>query len=165
MENKPAAEMDLQTDYQTNYQTIGAVEFGSSLRGIGLNLLVRDVPGLCSFLADVFGIDVHRQSADFAIVAYHGQVFQLHADHTYHSHPLPSLLPENGARGGGIEIRLYDTDPDKAASLAKAHSHGSMLLESPTNKPHGLRECIILCENGYAWAPSRPLTAAENEAV
>jgi len=157
--------MSSEPDNTMDYETVGAVEFGGSLRGIGLNILVRDVPRLCDFLADVFSIEVHRQSADFAIVSYLGQVFQIHADHTYHSHPLPSLLPENGARGGGIEIRLYDTDPDQAVARADAHSHDSTLLEAPTNKPHGLRECIILCENGYAWAPSRPLTAAENENV
>lgn len=144
-----------------DYETVGAADFGRSLSGIGLNILVKDVPGLCSFLGDVFDVQVHRQSADFAIVTYHGQVFQLHADSTYHSHPLPSLLPENGARGGGIELRLYDTDPDNAAALAEKHSHDSTLLEPPTNKPHGLRECIILCENGYAWAPSRPLLQDE----
>jgi hypothetical protein len=148
-----------------DYENVDAVEFGRSLRGIGLNLLVRDVTGLCQFLADVFSMQVLRQSADFAIVRYQEQVFQLHADHTYHSHPLPSLLPENGARGGGIEIRLYDTDPDTAATLAAAHAHDATQLEPPTNKPHGLRECIILCENGYAWAPSRQLTDDEAAAA
>ena len=155
---------DIQTTGM-HYDTISAVDFGRSLRGIGLNILVREVPGLCTFLQDVFKLEVHRQSADFAIVSYHGQVFQLHADHTYHSHPLPSLLPENGARGSGIEIRLYDTDPDDAAALAEKHDHSATLLEPPTNKPHGLRECIILCENGYAWTPSRPLTIDEEKAV
>lgn len=153
--------MDKNTTDDMDYKTVGAADFGRSLTGIGLNILVRDVPGLCSFLRDVFDVQVHRQSADFAIVSYYGQVFQLHADSTYHSHPLPSLLPENGPRGGGIELRLYNTDPDNAAALAEKHSHDATLLEPPTNKPHGLRECIILCENGYAWAPSRPLTKDE----
>ena len=148
-----------------DYENIGAVDFGRSLTGIGLNILVRDVIGLCTFLADVFDIKVHRQSTDFAILSFEGQVFQLHADPTYHSHPLPSLLPENGARGAGIEIRLYATDPDEAAARADKHDHRSTLLESPTNKPHGLRECIILCENGYAWAPSRPLSDDEVNAT
>jgi len=157
MENNQSNGMD--------YQTVGAVDFGRSLQGIGLNILVRDVPGLCKFLHDVFEVRVHRQSADFAIVSYQSQVFQLHADHTYHSHPLPSLLPENGARGAGIEIRLYNTDPDHAATLAEQHAHESTLLEAPANKPHGLRECIILCENGFAWAPSRALSDSESESV
>lgn len=157
--------MDKNQSTGMDYETVGAVEFGRSLHGIGLNILVRDVIGLCEFLHDVFDAEVHRQSADFAIVSYQSQVFQLHADHTYHSHPLPSLLPENGARGAGIEIRLYNTDPDRAAAIAEQHAHNSMLLEAPANKPHGLRECIILCENGYAWASSRALSASESEAA
>ena len=68
--------------------------------------------------------------------------------------PLLALLPETPPRGGGIEIRLYDTDPDAAAAVAKAA--GATILQLPTDKPHGLRECYILCDNGYAWVPSRP---------
>ena len=122
---------------------------------------MRDVEGLASFLEDVFEMKAHRVSKDFAIMAYGDQLFQLHADHTYHSHPLPSLLPESGPRGGGLEIRLYHTDPDEAVQRAEAHLHSSVLLQAPVNKPHGLRECVILCENGYAWLPSRRLSDEE----
>ena len=91
-------------------------------------------------------------SNDFAIVTYGGQVFQLHGDATYHSNPLLALLPEIPPRGAGIEIRLYDTDPD--AAVARAKAAGGTILQAPTDKPHGLREAYILCENGYAWVPS-----------
>lgn len=96
----------------------------------------------------------HRVSADFAIVTYGNDVFQLHSDATYSENPLLNLLPENPPRGPGIEIRLYDTDPDKAA--AKGADAGGVVLQEPTDKPHGLRETYILCENGYAWVASRP---------
>ncbi len=139
-----------------DYETVKAADFGRSLRGIGLNLLVRDVPRLAEFLTAVFGMRAHRLSADFAIMTYHGEVFQLHADPTYHAHPLPALLPEAGPRGAGIEIRLYETDPDAAAERAAAFPEAT-LLQAPADKPHGLRECYILCENGYAWVPSRRL--------
>lgn len=138
-----------------DYDTIDADPFGKSLRGIGLNLLVRDVPAESTFLESVFGMKCHQVTADFAIVTYGDQVFQLHADGTYHSHPLLGLLPEAPPRGAGIEIRLYDTDPDEAVERAKASN--ATILQSPTDKPHGLREAYILCENGYAWVPSRPL--------
>ena len=148
-----------------NYEQISAEDFGRGLNGLGINILVHDVRSLVSFLVDVFEMTAHRVSDDFAIMVYDDQVFQVHADHTYHSHPLPSLLPESGVRGAGIEIRLYQTDPDKAAAAASDHPHKSHLLEEPTNKPHGLRECVILCENGYAWLPSRKLTDSEVERV
>nr|WP_093092606.1 glyoxalase [Shimia aestuarii] len=138
-----------------DFETVGAGEFGASLRGIGLNLLVRDVKALCDVLERVFVMKTHQVTADFAIVTYGAQVFQLHSDGTYHSNPLLGLLPEAGARGAGIEIRLYDTDPDEAAE--KGVSVGMHLLQAPSDKPHGLRECYLLCGNGYAWVPSRPL--------
>lgn len=94
-------------------------------------------------------------SDDFAIITYGTEVFQLHSDATYAANPLLGLLPENPPRGAGIEIRLYDTDPDDAAT--KAERLGAMILQAPTDKPHGLREVYILCDDGYAWVPSRAL--------
>ena len=136
-----------------DYDTIDADAFGRGLRGIGLNLLVRDVAAQCAFLEAVFGMRIHQPTADFAIVTYGDQVFQLHADGTYHSNPLLGLLPEQPPRGAGIEIRLYDTDPEEATARAKAR--GDTILQAPTDRPHGLREAYILDENGYAWVPSR----------
>lgn len=138
-----------------DFETVSAEDFGASLKGLGLNLLVRDVQRSVRFLEEVFDVAAHRVSADFAIMVYAGQVFQLHSDGTYHSHPLPSLLPEAGARGAGAEIRLYETDPD--AACARAEAYGAHVLQKPTDKPHGLREAYILCEDGYAWVPSRAL--------
>lgn len=137
------------------FESVSAEDFGASLRGIGINILVRDVQTQAAFLTSVFDMKVHRLSADFAIVLYGDQIFQLHSDGTYHSNPLLGLLPEQPPRGAGLEIRLYDTDPDGAAQ--KSEDAGGMVLQEPTDKPHGLRECYILCENGYAWVPSRPL--------
>ncbi|WP_299589932.1 glyoxalase [uncultured Tateyamaria sp.] len=137
-----------------DYETIDADSFGRNLRGIGLNLLVRDVGAQVAFLETVFDMQAHQPTADFAIITYGSQVFQLHSDGTYHSNPLLSLLPETPPRGAGIEIRLYDTDPDIAAERAEAA--GGTILQAATDKPHGLREAFILCENGYAWVPSRP---------
>ncbi len=134
--------------------TVSAEDFGASLRGLGLNLLVRDVPAQVDFLTDVFGMTAHQVSEDFAIIAYGDQVFQLHADGTYHAHPLLGLLPETPPRGAGLELRLYDTDPDAAATRARAR--GAQILQPPTDKPHGLREVCILCDNGYAWVASLP---------
>nr|WP_303623728.1 glyoxalase [Shimia sp. CNT1-13L.2] len=125
------------------------------MRGIGINILVRDVQALCAMLETVFEMKAHRVTRDFAILTYGDQVFQVHSDATYHSHPLPGLLPESGARGAGVEIRLYDSDPDLCADRAEAA--GMHVLQPPTDKPHGLREAYLLCGDGYAWVPSRPL--------
>ena len=137
-----------------DYETIDADSFGRSLRGLGLNLLVRDVPAQVAFLTDLFDMAAHQPTADFAIMTYGDQVFQLHSDGTYHANPLLGLLPENPPRGAGIEIHLYDTDPD--AAVQRAEARGATILQGPTDKPHGLREAYILCDNGYAWVVSRP---------
>jgi predicted enzyme related to lactoylglutathione lyase len=144
-----------------DYETVSAPDFGAALTGMGLNLLVSDVGRSAAFLSGLFGMDVHRLSADFAIMTYAGQVFQLHRDGTFGDHPLLGLVPESAPRGAGIELRLYQTDPDAAAAEAKPL--GGHILQAPTNKPHGLRECVILDADGYAWVPSRPLTATERE--
>ena len=136
-----------------DYETIGADAFGRSLCGFGLNLLVRDVPTEAAFLEAVFGVTAHQLTRDFAIMTYGNQIFQLHCDGTYRSHPLLGLLPETPPRSAGIELRLYDTDPDDAT--ARAEAHGMTILAPPLDKPHGLREAYILCDNGYIWVPSR----------
>ncbi len=142
-----------------DYETVSPNEFGASLRGIGLNILVRDVEATAAALATVFGMGVHRLSADFAIITYGGQVFQLHADGTYAENPLLTILPENPPRGGGVEIRLYDSDPDQA--VQRAEVAGLTILQPPRDKPHGLREAYILDHDGYAWVPSRPLRGTD----
>ena len=138
-----------------DFETVSGADFGRSLTGLGLNILVRDVPGHCRMLEAVFGMTAHRVSADFAILRYGGQVFQLHSDGAYAGNPYQGLLPENPPRGAGIEIRLYETDPEEAA--ARAEAAGMTILQPPTDKPHGLRECYLLCPDGYAWVPSRRL--------
>ena len=140
-----------------DYDSIKADPFGRSLKGIGLNLLVRDVRATSALLETVFGMSCHQVTPDFAIVRYGDQVFQIHADGTYHANPLLGLLPENPPRGAGIELRLYDTDPD--AATARAQAAGLTILQPPTDKPHGLREAYILDPDGYAWVPSRPKSA------
>ncbi|MDV4144564.1 MULTISPECIES: glyoxalase [Shimia] len=138
-----------------DYDAVGPAEFGASLRGIGLNLLVRDVTAHCTLLKTVFGIEAFQPTADFAILRYGDQVFQIHSDATYATNPLLGLLPEAPPRGAGIEIRLYDTDPDEA--VVRGEEAGMHVLQPPTDKPHGLREAYLLCPDGYAWVPSRAL--------
>ncbi|MEM7722997.1 MAG: glyoxalase [Pseudomonadota bacterium] len=135
-----------------DYDTISADAFGRSLTGLGVNLLTRDVRGLAAFLVDVFGLTVHRLSDDFAIVQHGDAVFQLHADGTYHSNPLPSLIPENPPRGGGAQFYLFGIDPDTA--IVRAEAGGYVVLESVADKPHGLREGTILSPEGYAFSPA-----------
>lgn len=138
-----------------DYETVAARDFGHALRGLSVNLLVRDVAAETAFLVEVFGMQAHRLSADFAILTHAGQPFQLHSDASFGRHPLSALLPEAGPRGAGIELRLHEADPDAAATRAIQLENG-MVLQAPVDKPgHGLREAVILSPSGYAWVPSR----------
>jgi len=101
-----------------DYETIDADGFGRSLRGIGVNLLVRDVRAECAFLETVFDLKSHQVTVDFAIVTYGEQVFQLHSDSTLHAYPFLGLFPDSPPRGGGIEMRHYDSDPEFASKVA-----------------------------------------------
>lgn len=137
----------------SDFETISADEFGRTLRGLGVNLLCRDVAAMAAFLREVFGLQVHRLSADFAIVAHDGVVFQLHSDGTFGAHPLLGLVPEAAPRGGGAQYYLFGIDPDAAVARADADT----VLEAPRDKPHGLREATILSPDGYAFSPARVL--------
>lgn len=137
-----------------DYNTAPAAAFGHSLTGLSVNLLVRDVAVEAAFLTGVFGMAAHRMSKDFAILIYDGTPIQLHSDGSFVSHPLHALLPEAGPRGVGAELRLHETDPDMACSLAD--QFGGMILAAPRDKAaHGLREAVILSPHGYAFVPSK----------
>ena len=135
-----------------DYETVSAPEFGQSLAGIGVNLLSRDVRGLAGFLAEVFGLRLHRLSDDFAIVEHDGALLQIHSDATYGAHPLLSVLPETPPRGAGVQLYLFGINPDSA--VARAEAAGHVILEAPAAKPHGLREATILSPEGYAFSPA-----------
>lgn len=135
-----------------DYETITPAAFGRGLRGLGVNLLCRDVEGMAGFLGAVLGLAIHRRSIDFAIARHEDVLIQLHADRTYHRHPLHDVLPENPPRGAGLQIYLFGIDPDLACT--RAGLAGGVVIEPPADKPHGLREATILSPEGYAFSPA-----------
>jgi len=130
-------------------------DYGRSLRGFGVNLLVRDMATALRFQREVLGAEVVHADPDFAVLARGSAEWMLHADHTYDRHPLSGSLADGGPRGLGVELRLHDHDPD--AAEAAARRLGYAVLDGATDKPHGLREAYILDDDGYLWVPDRPL--------
>ena len=132
-----------------------ADEYGKSLKGLTLNLLVEDIGNALVFQRNVLGADVVYSDPDFAVLRGYGAEWILHADHTYARHPFRIAANAAGQRGAGAELRLHGCDPDKAE--AAAVEHGFEVMASAANKPHGLREVFLVDADGYVWVPDRPL--------
>jgi len=132
-----------------------ASDYGRSLRGLTVNLLVGDMAASLAFQRDVLGATVVYSDPDFAVVRGYGSEWMLHADHTYEGHPLHHQVSEVTARGTGIELRLHGCDPD--AAVAAARAGGYIVVADPADKPHGLREAYIGDPDGYLWVPDRAL--------
>ncbi len=135
-----------------DFESLSGDELGHLLEDFGINLLVSNVSKTVLFLKQVLDFAVLRSSDDYAVLRHRGRLYQLHGDQTYSSHPLLSVIPESGLRGGGVELRLFELDPDRAEKRAIAG--GYMVLQATTDKPHGLRECFLLDPDGYCWVPS-----------
>ena len=127
-------------------------DYGRSLRGLGFNLLVADVPRAVRFATGVLGATSFYDDVDFAALKLNGGDFMFHADHTYDRHPLHRMLAVNLDRGIGSELRLNGRDPDEAC--AAADRLGCKVLEPATTKGHGTREAYILDPEGYLWVPT-----------
>jgi uncharacterized glyoxalase superfamily protein PhnB len=130
---------------------VAAPEYGRMLRGVGFNLLVRDVARSVHFAAEVLGATSFYDDADFAAMKLNGGDFMFHADHTYGGNPLSGVVAGAEARGAGVELRIYGCDPDQAE--ARARAGGWTVLAGAMDKPHGLRECMIIDDDGYVWVP------------
>ena len=129
--------------------------FGRSLSGACLNLLVENIERALEFQHDLLGAVVIYADPDFAVVEGYGMKWMLHADHTYLDHPMHGIATQLAGRGGAIELRLYNADPDRLEALAR--EKGYTVLQGSMDKPHGLRECYLIDDEGYIWVPSRSL--------
>jgi hypothetical protein len=129
-----------------------APELGRSFRkGLGVNLLMRNVDEGVRFARDVLGATILHADQDFAAIRYGESVWMLHKDGTYRGNVVLGLVQGMEGRGAGIELRIYGCSPDDAE--ARARIHGFTVLAGSMDKPHGLRECVILDHEGYAWVP------------
>ena len=134
-----------------NPPPVSAPDYGRSLRGIGFNLLVSDVPRSVRFATEVLGATSVYDNAGFAALRLNGGEFMFHADHTYRSNPLLGVVTGVTGRGAGVELRIYGCDPDVAE--ARARALGYTVLAGSLDKPHGLRECMLMDDDGYVWVP------------
>ena len=131
-----------------------APDYGRSLRGLTLNLLVRNIDAALPFQREVLGAEAVYHDFDFAVLRREGVEWALHADHTYDKHALYPMLGSGRPRGIGAELRLHGRDPDQAEAAARRL--GTPVLAPAADKPHGLREVYLLDVDGYLWVPDVP---------
>ena len=132
-----------------------APEYGRSLSGLGINLLVRVVEASLPFQREVLDAEVVYSDPDVAVLGRNGVEWMLHAHHTYDAHPWYPVVTSDAPRGIGVELRLHGRDPD--AAEAAARRLGFEILQPATDKPHGLREAYIADGDGYVWVPDVPI--------
>ncbi len=129
-----------------------ASEFGRTLTGVTVNLLVRDVAASLPFYTEVLGLKTLYSDEDFAALeGPDGWRMMLHADHTYDRFaPEIARLAEQGKRGAGAEIRILGIDPDLVE--ARARERGFTVNVPVQTFQHGWRECRLEDANGYMFA-------------
>ncbi|MEE8533627.1 MAG: VOC family protein [Alphaproteobacteria bacterium] len=132
-----------------------APDYGRSLEGLTINLLVSDVAAALAFHREVLDAEVVYDDPDFAVLRRGSAEWMLHADHTYKDHPLYGSLTGELARGIGAELRLHGRDPDEAEAAARRL--GLTVLQGAMDKPHGLREAFLIDADGYLWVADVPL--------
>ena len=134
---------------------MSAADYGRTLSGLSVNLIVRDVARSIPFYTGVLKLRLLYSDEDFAAFERDGVRLQLHADHTYASMPWATRLREASARGLGTEIRILGIDPD--AAERRARDGGFTVLVPVRDWPHGWRDCVLEDPDGYTFAVGVPL--------
>jgi catechol 2,3-dioxygenase-like lactoylglutathione lyase family enzyme len=134
---------------------MSASDYGRTLSGLSVNLIVRDVARSTPFYSDVLELRRLYSDEDFAAFEREGVRLQLHADHAYSGMPWASRLAETAKRGLGAEIRILGIDPD--AAERRARDGGFVVLVPVRDWPHGWRDCVLEDPDGYTFAVGVPL--------
>ena len=134
-------------------------DYGRSLSGLSLNLLVGEIESAVTFAQEVLKAQVVYSDPDFAVLSGYGVEWMLHADHTYDKHPMGDTISNGSVRGAGVELRLHGCDPELAEQAAL--KNGYKVLSPATDMGHGLRESYIQDQDGYVWVPDVLLPESE----
>jgi catechol 2,3-dioxygenase-like lactoylglutathione lyase family enzyme len=134
---------------------MSAADYGRTLLGLSVNLIVRDVARSLPFYTGVLEMRLLYSDEDFAALEREGVRLQLHADHTYARMPWAARLSEDSKRGLGAEIRILGIEPD--AAERRARDAGFVVLVPVRDWPHGWRDCVLEDPDGYTFAVGVPL--------
>jgi catechol 2,3-dioxygenase-like lactoylglutathione lyase family enzyme len=134
---------------------MSAADYGRTLAGFSVNLIVRDIARSIPFYTGVLELRLLYSDEDFAAFEGGGVKLQLHADHAYAQMPWADRLREDTRRGLGVEMRILGIDPDAAERRAR---DGGFTVAVPVRDwPHGWRDCVLEDLDGYTFAVGVPL--------
>ena len=139
---------------------MSASQYGRSLRGLTVNLIVRNMARMLEFQRLVLEAEIVYEDPDFAVFEGYGAQWMAHADHAYDHNPLEALLTLNQPRGGLVELRIHGCDPDRAEQQAR--QRGYQVVQASADKPHGLREAYLRDAEGYLWVPDRSIATTSS---
>lgn len=139
---------------------MSADDYGRTLTGLTLNLLVRDIAKSLPFYTEVLQFKDLHHDPDFAALERDGIRLMLHADHTYAAQPWAPRLRDGGKRGLGAEIRILGIDPDAAEKRARDRRY--TVLYETKEWPHGWRDCTLEDPDGYTFAVGVPARRADS---
>jgi len=83
---------------------MSAADYGRTLSGLSVNLIVRDIARSVPFYTGVLEMRLLYSDEDFAAFERDGVRLQLHADHTYARMPWATRLTESAQRGLGADL-------------------------------------------------------------
>ena len=134
---------------------MSAADYGRTLTGLSVSLIVRDIARSIPFYTGVLELRLLYSDEDFAAFEHEGVRLQLHADHTYARMPWASRLRDDARRGMGAEIRILGIDPDAAEQ--RARDGAFTVAVAARDWPHGWRDCVLEDPDGYTFAVGVPL--------
>lgn len=131
-----------------------AAQYGRTLTGLSINLIVRDIARSVGFYTAVLGFRALYSDPDFAALVRDDVRLTLHADHAYEAVPWTHRLKGMAKRGAGAEIRILGVDP---VAVARAVAQrGDAVLYGPLTKAHGWHEVHVEDPDGYVLAVGVP---------
>lgn len=111
----------------------------------------RDAPAMIDWLVKALDFKVHAKYMDGDLVAHAQLSFgsAMIMLGSVRSDEYGNFAGEPGERGGkGIYLAVDDTD----AAFARAKAAGAKMLEEPTDRDYGSRECLLADPEGNLWA-------------
>jgi len=138
---------------------MSGADYGRTLTGLSVNIVVRNVQRSLPFYRDVLGLTCPYSDPDFAALQGDGVRLTLHADHTYERMPWAEALAGDATRGLGAEIRILGIEPE--AAERRARELGFRVVIPTRDWAHGWRDVFLQDPDGYVFSVGVPTPAAD----